>query len=152
MGAPRGPKELSLAQQYLLLKNSELTPGSGTLTHAKLSWTYGVQPVPLSRLYQVRIDLSRSGAPNIFVVNPDIEVLADGRKTPHVYRNPLRLCLYLPGTGQWTRAKRLDKTIVPWTALWLYYFEDWLASNDWKGEGVHPNSSDEQAINDIRRR
>lgn len=138
MGTPRGPKELSLAQQFLFLKNSKLTPGSGTLTHVKLSWTYDVQPVPLSRRYQVRIDLPRSGAPNVFVVNPNIEVLAGGRNIPHVYRNPLRLCLHMPKTGQWTPAKRLDNTIVPWTALWLFYFEDWLASDDWKGEGIHP--------------
>jgi hypothetical protein len=36
---------------------------------------------------------------------------------------------------------RLDHTIVPWTALWLFYFEEWLISNDWKGGGVHPSSS-----------
>jgi hypothetical protein len=23
----------------------------------------------------------------------------------------------------------LDQTVVPWTSLWLFYFEDWLASN-----------------------
>jgi hypothetical protein len=33
---------------------------------------------------------------------------------------------------------RLDRTIVPWIALWLFYFEEWLASDDWKGGGMHP--------------
>ena len=27
------------------------------------------------------------------------------------------------------------QTIVPWTALWLFYFEEWLTSDDWKGGG-----------------
>jgi hypothetical protein len=27
---------------------------------------------------------------------------------------------------------------VPWTALWLFYFEEWLTSDDWKGGGIHP--------------
>lgn len=45
---------------------------------------------------------------------------------------------------------RLDQTIVPWTMLWLFYFEEWLASGDWKGGGMHPEAVDnhdrEQAI------
>lgn len=28
--------------------------------------------------------------------------------------------------------------IVPWTSLWLYFFEDWLATDEWKGGGKHP--------------
>ena len=37
---------------------------------------------------------------------------------------------------------RIDQTIVPWTILWLFYFEEWLDSNEWKGGGVHPKESD----------
>ena len=33
---------------------------------------------------------------------------------------------------------RLDQTIVPWTALWLLYFEEWLFSDEWAGGGVYP--------------
>jgi hypothetical protein len=33
---------------------------------------------------------------------------------------------------------RLDQTIVPWAALWLFFFEEWLATDEWKGGGVHP--------------
>ena len=54
-------------------------------------------------------------------------------------QQPTRLCLYLPGTGEWTPALRLDQTIVPWAALWLYFFEDWLVSGEWKGGGRHPD-------------
>jgi hypothetical protein len=35
----------------------------------------------------------------------------------------------------------LDQSIVPWTALWLFYFEEWLESNDWKGGGEHPGDA-----------
>ncbi len=38
---------------------------------------------------------------------------------------------------------RLDQTIVPWTALWLFYFEEWLESNEWKGGGEHPGDTDQ---------
>ena len=27
---------------------------------------------------------------------------------------------------------------MPWAALWLFYFEEWLGSDDWKGGGEHP--------------
>ena len=62
-------------------------------------------------------------------------------------QNPPRLCLYLPNTGEWTSAMRLDQTIVPWSILWLFYFEEWLVSNEWKGAGVHPGDEDKDAPN-----
>jgi hypothetical protein len=36
----------------------------------------------------------------------------------------------------------IDKTIVPWCYLWLFYFEDWLATGEWKGGGIHPETPD----------
>ena len=36
----------------------------------------------------------------------------------------------------------LDETVVPWAALWLFYFEEWLVSDKWKGGGAHPPKSD----------
>lgn len=47
---------------------------------------------------------------------------------------------------------RLDQTIVPWTALWLYYFEQWLVSGDWHGGGQHPESYDTGSESDRSRR
>jgi hypothetical protein len=31
---------------------------------------------------------------------------------------------------------------LPWAAIWLFYFEEWLASGEWKGGGEHPHLSD----------
>jgi hypothetical protein len=74
----------------------------------------------------------------VFIEEPDLTMLADGRKLPHVYeQKPPRLCLYMPRTCEWTSSARIDETIVPWTALWLFYFEEWLASGNWKGGGEH---------------
>ena len=52
------------------------------------------------------------------------------RPLPHVYHDPLRLCLTLPGTREWTGTMRIDQTFVPWATTWLYHFEDWLISDD----------------------
>jgi hypothetical protein len=46
--------------------------------------------------------------------------------------------LYKPGKGEWSPEMMLDKTVLPWVELWLFYFEEWLVSGEWKGGGEHP--------------
>jgi hypothetical protein len=76
-------------------------------------------------------------------MDPHLPTLASGRELPHVYeQDPTRLCLYLPGSGEWSSAMRISETIVPWSVLWLFYFEDWLATGDWGGGGIHPQARD----------
>jgi len=55
----------------------------------------------------------------------------------------------LPGTGEWTTSKVLADTVVPWTSLWLLFFEEWLWSDEWKGGGIHP-PIDERKKEDIK--
>lgn len=113
------------------------------MRHDHLHWLFDVQPHPLSRTYAARIEYGRAGRPQVFIDAPDLTVLADGRPLPHVYsQQPVRLCLYLPDAFEWRRHMRIDQTFVPWTALWLFYFEEWLWSHSWKGGGVHPRSCD----------
>ena len=133
---------LSLPQQYLFLLRSKTIAGEGVLGPRRLEWRFRAQPTPLSRSYQVTLVLKRDGTPDVRVVDPDLRLLAGGRDLPHIYHDPDRLCLYLPRTGQWDSSKRLDLTIIPWTHLWLIYFEEWLVSDDWKGGGRHPGEDD----------
>lgn len=44
----------------------------------------------------------------------------------------------------------LCNTIVSWTYLWLYFYEEWLYSNEWKGGGIHPESSKEEENENIK--
>jgi len=145
-------RDLTLPQQYLFLSNSGLAPGTGTLTAHKLVWRYQALPSPLGRYYTVRIEYGSGALPSVIVEEPNIKILAGRRDLPHVYHNPLQLCLYMPGTDQWHASKRIDETIVPWTCTWLYYFEEWLVSDEWKGEGKHPMKSDNPEFNRRRRR
>ena len=48
--------------------------------------------------------------------------------------------------------KRIDQTIIPWTYTWLFYFEDWLSTDDWKGGGRHPGEEPEDPGNRALRR
>ncbi|AIQ89412.1 protein of unassigned function [Methylobacterium oryzae CBMB20] len=40
----------------------------------------------------------------------------------------------------------LGRTIVPWAILWLWFFEDWLATGEWRGGGVHVSPDIEAEI------
>lgn len=145
-------QDLTLSQQLLFLKANPAVGGEGTVRANKLTWQVPIQPSALARCYLATITYRLGQTPNVQLDGPDLELLADGRPLPHVYRDPLRLCLYLPGTREWEARKRIDQTVIPWTYLWLYYFEDWLWSDDWKGEGRHPGDEPEPVGNRALRR
>lgn len=136
-------ERISTAHQFLHLRTNPICCGSGSLRRERLIWRFQAAPTSFSRKYSLRVDYQQHDVPRVFVEEPDLHVLADGRRLPHVYQQRLpRLCLYLPGTGEWTPAMRLDHTIVPWAFLWLFYFEEWLVTDEWKGGGVHLGDKD----------
>jgi hypothetical protein len=132
-----------VAQQFLALRSNPICAGSGELRRGRLTWRFAARPSPLSRSYDARVEYGEHGAPDVFIDAPDLHALAGGRKLPHLYSDdPPELCLFLPCAFEWGRHDRLDQTIVPWTGLWLFYFEEWLWSDDWKGGGMHPGDLD----------
>ena len=81
----------------------------------------------------------RAPVPNVWVQEPDLLKLSGGVRLPHVYdQKPARLCLYFPRTGEWSPSFPIADTVIPWSVLWLLYFEDWLSTGEWAGGGVHP--------------
>jgi hypothetical protein len=129
---------LSPAQQFVQLRGSRIAGGYGKIHCGRFTWNYVVRPTPLSRDYQLRLEYQRD-YPEIYVQAPDVVSLAGGRPLPHVYsEKPVRLCLHLPKTREWHRGLSIAATLVPWSYLWALYFEDWLATDDWKGGGMHP--------------
>ena len=84
---------------------------------------------------------------------PDLRELAKGKKIPHTYGTDektggTRLCLFLPrhlsdeNYGEWRPQLKLSETILPWAALWLFYFEQWLFTGVWEGCGAHPGDDE----------
>ena len=135
---------ITAAYQYFHLRTNPICTGSGSLKAGRLTWRFVASPTPFSRRYGLRIEYRDGKVPRVVVEHPNLVALADGRRLPHVYtQQPTRLCLYLPGTGEWTSAMRIDQTIVPWAFRWLFYFEEWLVSNDWKGGGMLPGEKNE---------
>ena len=129
---------LSLAQQLLCLRQ-QYPGGIGRVRRSQLTWRCPVRPTAVSRLYEIELRYRIAGAPQVFVVSPDLSNLADGKELPHVYsQTEQRLCLYLPGSGEWRPVYAIAATSVPWAYEWLFFFEEWLGSGEWRGGGRHP--------------
>jgi hypothetical protein len=47
------------------------------------------------------------------------------------------LCLFL-GNHEWHESIPIADTLVPWASEWLFFYELWLATGEWLGEGEHP--------------
>jgi hypothetical protein len=96
-----------------------------------------LSPAPLCTTYKIEICLPGGGVPAVKVLDPHLSPRDQADRIPHMYEQE-RLCLYLPGTGQWTLDKPIAVTIVPWTSLWLYFYEVWRATGNWLGGGIEP--------------
>jgi hypothetical protein len=96
-----------------------------------------VRPTERSVAYKVRIEYSADEPPDVRVLSPKLESREEGGRLPHVYPGD-RLCLYLPGAGEWTPDLSLAHTIVPWTSEWLFFYEAWRVLGVWLGGGVEP--------------
>lgn len=97
-------------------------------------WQGTLQPRECSPVYTVCVRYRPGRPPTVRVLRP---VLA--RKAPHVYDDGT-LCLYWPKEWRWRSSELLAGTIIPWTALWLYYYELWLDTGDWLGSSSHTAS------------
>ncbi len=106
-------------------------------------WKGSLQPTVWGDKYRVQISYSPKSSPSVEVLSPKLRSRPDGERPPHLYSGE-RLCLYLPNSGEWTRQMFLADTIVPWTSLWLYYYEIWYVTGSWLGGGKHPVAKSEK--------
>ncbi len=129
---------MTVAQQFLLLQR-DFPDGEGTLRNGRLIWRQRLRPTPVSREYRLRLAYTLRASPGVTVEEPCLSELAQGRLIPHLYeQKAARLCLYQPAYREWTRKESLGHTVVPWASLWLFFFEDWFISGEWRGGGEHP--------------
>ena len=137
-------RTLTPEQQWFRLRSSSISRGRGRVHRGKLLWEFGARPTALGRIYDMRLTYERGDFPKVCAQNPDLNALADGRFLPHVYSaRPVQLCVYHPKYLEWAPTQSFTETIVPWTYLWLAYYEDWLVTDEWKGGGKHPGEIDE---------
>lgn len=112
--------------------------------NAKLSYKCGkmevllrLKPTDFSISYRVKL-IARVGYERveIFVEDPKITTYINGQKVPHLYSNG-SLCLHYPKNHEWSYTDSWAETLIPWTSLWLFYYEIWKDTGEWLGGGVH---------------
>ena len=100
-----------------------------------------IQPTPLTDTYTVRIEYKIGRLPRAYVETPKLTARDGARSIPHVYKDPeFRPCIFYPDGKQWANHRSLARTIIPWLALWLYYYELWHATGEWCGGGAEHGS------------
>jgi hypothetical protein len=94
-------------------------------------WRGTLQPHRLSQKYRIVLRYTPDSSPTVQVISPQLAL-----KAPHRW-NDGSLCLFYPKESPWHRDMLIAETILPWTALWLYYYELWLDTGKWLGPSSH---------------
>jgi len=125
------------AQQWAHIKGA-YPSACGSLNRGIMDCRLWLQPTPISCDYLARIVYKQGDLPRVWIEEPNFNIIASGKIIPHLYdRKKVQLCLYHPKYNPWSSEKSISKTIIPWASLWLFFFEDWLISGEWRGGGEH---------------
>ena len=127
-----------IGSQFMALKTSMISNGTGQLFSAYFYWECDIRPMLLGRSYRVLIVCGMDLVPRAFVLDPHLKTLAKGKSIPHLYNQEKgHLCLYYPAHYEWKPSMSIANDFVPWIYSWLMFFEQWLATGQWYGGGVH---------------
>lgn len=139
MGYSLNIKDKTVVEQMVSIKrkfaNFDVSLGVNSLCA-----TGELQPTSRSNIYTVRINYHFKKSPEIYILKPQLVKNFKGDSIPHVYPNN-RLCLFQPKYKEFKYVDFISDTIIPWTSLWLYYYEIWHATGDWLGGGEHPQKN-----------
>lgn len=129
----------SLSQQHFFIKN-KFPSSSITYNHPKLIVNIKIKPNDLSRTYPVNIVYDAHTRKIKVFVKGNLQKL-DRQDFPHIYAKDKKLgiaqiCLFYPIEKEWTTADWISDTIIPWASEWLFYYELWLGTGEWFGEGI----------------
>jgi hypothetical protein len=129
MAIPR-PRERKISLALQKLRMDVLWPSFRCVSKrpSLALWTGRLRPTSNSPEYLIRIVWNQGRTPKVFVDSPQLVEYAE-----HVYDDG-SLCLWYPPDGSFQESSFAADTIVPWTALWLYYYEAWLQDGVWWGE------------------
>lgn len=107
----------------------------------KLEIILRLKPTDVSLDYKIRLVAQRGHkSVDIFVEEPRIDLYEKGKKVPHLYSNG-SLCLYYPEYQEWDYRDSWAETLIPWTSLWLFYYEIWRDTGKWLGGGIHTETA-----------
>jgi hypothetical protein len=129
-------RTVSLAEQAFALK-IKYPDFQVFLDRVTMKVKGSLRPTSRSETYRFSITYGLIWPPITRIISPELFINFKGEKIPHRYSDN-SLCLYQPKYGEFTRSTYISETIVPWTSLWLYYYEVWHTTGNWLGGGEHP--------------
>jgi hypothetical protein len=99
-------------------------------------WEGTLRPIG-GALYTIQIEYRYGSGyrPLVRVLRPQLQPREDGGRVPHTFKTG-EICLHM--VAEWTSTMYIHETIIPWSVLWLYYYEMWLATGLWLGGGHEP--------------
>lgn len=130
-------KTFTVVQQYTDLKYKYPEWNTYWQSRGKIVTQGYVKPTNLSISYLIKISYRFGKQPEVEVLSPKLKENSKGEKIPHIYPQK-KLCLFYPKFDEWTNYHLISETIIPWTSLWLFYYERWHISGKWLGGGIHP--------------
>jgi hypothetical protein len=130
----RWPRPISVALQAQRLR-SAFPSTIIKLQKGRLEWTGSLRPTPLSQNYLVQMEYAVGKRPDVRVLEPAL-VTRSGQRIPHMFPGN-KLCLFRHWYREWSSMMFITDTIIPWTTLWLYHYEIWLATGKWSGSKSH---------------
>lgn len=101
-------------------------------------WTGTLQPRVTSPAYRIQVTYLLGGVPRVRVLSPELV-----RGAHHLYADG-SLCLFWPKEWRWKPAEAIAETLLPWAAVWLYYYELWLDTGEWLGPSSHHTLKEER--------
>lgn len=137
------PPPLSLTQRGIELGRLGL-PGARIeiFRGRELRYHFSISPGRYGRLYDCTLVVFHGERyPQMFVMRPDLVSLGGGKRPPHLYQHDgpgALLCLWWPKNCEWNPRHKLADSYIPWTAEWLWYYEEWLKHGEWLAGGAHP--------------
>lgn len=95
-------------------------------------------PTARSMSYDFRVEYQLDYLPVTTIKEGQLCKNEKGENIPHMYDQE-SLCLFRPKYRQFTMNDLIADTIIPWTSLWLYHYENWHITGQWDGGGEHPH-------------
>ncbi len=127
----------SISEQIFLMKSRYPHFITNFSSHSGMKVTGQLQPTSRSTTYNFILKYTLKDGPQTKIISPALQKNSKGEDIPHLYPGE-NLCLYQPKYCEFSRTDFLCDTIIPWTSLWLYYYEVWHLTDEWLGGGEHP--------------
>ncbi|WP_234943159.1 hypothetical protein [Priestia megaterium] len=143
---PKKKKQgISLSKQSFSILESYPQFKENRISINEIHWIGELQPSLLSSKYLIKITYTLNSIPKVWVISPKLTG-RNNESIPHMY-SKTRLCLYYPKAQEWDKSMWISKTIIPWTCLWLKYYELWRITGEWYGGGIHPTFNENKLEN-----